>query len=159
FGSELYLTGDLRSRDAKGIYTYVGRADDLFKASDYKLSLFELENGLMGYQAISEVAVVRSPDPIRTAVPKPYGMHARGYLPSAATAHDIFSHARTTLQPYARIRRLEFVTELPKTVSGKIRRVTLRQDEIGVHGDQGQHTAAILAKRTSSDGYGFEFSD
>ncbi|HIW45512.1 MAG TPA: AMP-binding protein [Candidatus Yaniella excrementigallinarum] len=159
FGSELYLTGDLMSRDAKGIYTYVGRADDLFKASDYKLSPFELENGLMGYPAISEVAVVPSPDPIRTAVPKAYVVLAPGYLPTAETAHDIFSHARTTLQPYARIRRLEFVTELPKTVSGKIRRVTLRQDEIGVHGDQGQHTAAILAKRTSSDGYGFEFSD
>src|SRR5699024_9334537 len=105
FGSELYLTGDLMSRDAKGIYTYVGRADDLFKASDYKLSPFELENGLMGYPAISEVAVVPSPDPIRTAVPKAYVVLAPGYLPTAETAHDIFSHARTTLQPYARIRR------------------------------------------------------
>src|SRR5699024_456182 len=114
-GSELYLPGDLRSRDAIGIYTYVGRPDDLFKASDYKLSPFELENGLTGYPAISEVAVVPSPDPIRTAVPKAYVVLAPGYLPTAETAHDIFSHARTTLQPYARIRRLEFVTELPKT--------------------------------------------
>src|SRR5699024_10613106 len=80
FGSELYLTGDLMSLDAKGIYTYVGRADDLFKASDYKLSPFELENGLMGYPAISEVAVVPSPDPIRTAVPKAYVVLAPGYL-------------------------------------------------------------------------------
>src|SRR5699024_12372652 len=124
----------------KGIYTYVGRADDLFKASDYKLSPFELENGLMGYPAISEVAVVPSPDPIRTAVPKAYVVLAPGYLPTAETAHDIFSHARTTLQPYARIRRLEFVTELPNTVSGKIRRVTLRQVVIGDHRDQGLHT-------------------
>ena len=159
FGSELYLTGDLMSRDGDDIYTYVGRADDLFKASDYKLSPFELENGLMGYPSISEVAVVPSPDPIRTAVPKAYIVLSPGYFPTAETAHDIFCHARATLQPYARIRRVEFVTELPKTVSGKIRRVALRQDEVATHGDQGQHTAAILAKRTSTDGYGFEFSD
>src|SRR5690625_7952328 len=87
-----------RSRDAKGIYTYVGRADDLFKASDYKLSPFELENGLMGYPAISEVAVMPSPDPIRTAVPNAYVVLAPAYLPTAETAHDIFSHACTTLQ-------------------------------------------------------------
>src|SRR5699024_4246133 len=130
FGSELYLTGDLMTRDAKGIYTYVGRADDLFKASDYKLSPFDLENGLMMYPAISEVAVSPTPDPILTSVPKAYVVLPPCYLPTHETAHDFFSHARITLQPYARIRRLEFVPELPKTVSGKIRRVTLRQDEI-----------------------------
>lgn len=159
FGSELYLTGDLMSRDADGVYSYVGRADDLFKASDYKLSPFELENGLMGYPPISEVAVVPSPDPIRTAVPKAYVVLSPGYSPSAETAKDIFAHARTALPPYARIRRLEFVAALPKTVSGKTRRVALRSEEIHVHGDQGQHTAEVLAARTSTDGFGHEYSD
>lgn len=159
FGSDLYLTGDLMSRDANGVYSYVGRADDLFKASDYKLSPFELENGLMGFPSISEVAVVPSPDPIRTAVPKAYVVLAPGYSPTSETAEAIFVHARSALQPYARIRRLQFVTELPKTVSGKIRRVALRQDEIEVHGDLGQHTAQMLAVRTSTDGFGHEFSD
>lgn len=159
FGSDLYLTGDLMSRDDDGVYTYVGRADDLFKASDYKLSPFELENGLMGYPSISEVAIVPSPDPIRTAVPKAYIVLAPGYSPNAETAEAIFVHARSALQPYARIRRLEFVTGLPKTVSGKTRRVALRHDEVQVHGDQGQHTATVLANRTTTEGYGHEYSD
>lgn len=159
FGSELYLTGDLMSRDADGVYTYVGRADDLFKASDYKLSPFELENGLMGFPSISEVAVVPSPDPIRTAVPKAYVVLSPGYSPTSETAKDIFTHARIALPPYARIRRLEFVTALPKTVSGKTRRVVLRHDETAVHGDLGQHTADVLAARTSTDGFGHEYSD
>lgn len=159
FGKELYLTGDLMSRDANGVYTYIGRADDLFKASDYKLSPFELENGLMGFPAISEVAVVPSPDPIRTAVPKAYVVLAPGYSPTADTAREIFAHARTALPPYARIRRLEFVTELPKTVSGKTRRVVLRQTEIDTHGSQGEHTETILATRTSTEGIGHEYSD
>lgn len=159
FGSDLYLTGDLMSRDEHGIYSYVGRADDLFKASDYKLSPFELENGLMGYPSISEVAVVPSPDPIRTAVPKAYVVLAPGYSPTPETAAGIFVHARSALQPYARIRRLEFVTELPKTVSGKIRRVALRHDEIQAHGDQGHQTADMLAARKTTEGFGHEYSD
>lgn len=159
FGKDLYLTGDLMSRDANGVYTYIGRADDLFKAADYKLSPFELENGLMGFPAISEVAVVPSPDPIRTAVPKAYVVLSPGYSPTTETANDIFTHARTALPPYARIRRLEFVTELPKTVSGKTRRVVLRHDEIDMHGAQGELTATVLAARTSTQGFGHEYSD
>ena len=159
FGKNLYLTGDLMSRDANGIYSYIGRADDLFKAADYKLSPFELENGLMGFPPISEVAVVPSPDPIRTAVPKAYVVLSPGYSPTAETAKDIFAHARSALPPYARIRRLEFVTQLPKTVSGKTRRVVLRQDEIEVHGAQGEHTEAVLAARSSTEGFGHEYTD
>lgn len=159
FGQDLYLTGDLMSRNADGVYSYIGRADDLFKAADYKLSPFELENGLMGYPPISEVAVVPSPDPIRTAVPKAYVVLSPGYSPTAETAKDIFAHARTALPPYARLRRLEFVTALPKTVSGKTRRVALRQEEIDMHGEQGQHTQATLAARTSTEGFGHEYSD
>lgn len=159
FGNTLYLTGDLMSRDDDGVYTYVGRADDLFKASDYKLSPFELENGLMGYPSIAEVAVVPSPDPVRTAVPKAYVVLAPGHTPTPETAQAIFAHARTVLPPYGRIRRLAFVTELPKTVSGKIRRVVLREDEIHAHGDQGQHTAQVIAARTTTEGFGHEYTD
>jgi len=159
FGNAVYLTGDLMSRDADGIYTYIGRADDLFKAADYKLSPFELENGLMGFPPISEVAVVPSPDPIRTAVPKAYVVLSPEYSPTAETAKAIFAHAREALPPYARIRRLEFVTELPKTISGKTRRVELRQNEIEVHGTEGQHTEAVLAARTTTNGLGHEYSD
>lgn len=159
FGQTLYLTGDLMSRDDNGIYTYIGRADDLFKAADYKLSPFELENGLMGFPAISEVAVVPSPHPIRTAVPKAYVVLSPGYSPTAATAKEIFAHARTALPPYARIRRLEFVTTLPKTVSGKIRRVVLRQDEIAVHGSEGQYTEEVFSARTTTEGFSHEYSD
>ncbi len=159
FGNELYLTGDLMSRDDNGVYSYVGRADDLFKASDYKLSPFELENGLMGYASISEVAVVPSPDPIRTAVPKAYIVLAPGYAPTPDTAQAIFAHARTVLPPYGRIRRLEFVSELPKTVSGKIRRVVLRQDEVTIHGEHGQRTSEVLAARTTTEGFGHEYTE
>lgn len=159
FGDQLYLTGDLMSRDDDGVFTYVGRADDLFKASDYKLSPFELENGLMGFPSISEVAVVPSPDPVRTAVPKAYVVLAPGYTPTSDTAEAIFRHARTVLPPYGRIRRLEFVTELPKTVSGKIRRVVLREDEVRTHGDQGQHTTQVLGARTTTEGFGHEYTD
>lgn len=159
FGTDLYLTGDLMSRDADGVYTYIGRADDLFKAADYKLSPFELENKLMGFAPISEVAVVPSPDSIRTAVPKAYIVLSPGYSPDPETAKNIFIHARSALPPYARIRRLEFVTELPKTVSGKTRRVVLRHDEIAVHGAHGQHTQAALAARSSTEGFGHEYTD
>ena len=159
FGNNLYLTGDLMSRDDDGVYTYVGRADDLFKASDYKLSPFELENGLMGYPSIAEVAVVPSPDPVRTAVPKAYVVLAPGYPPTPETAQALFTHSRAALPPYGRIRRIEFVTELPKTVSGKIRRVVLREDEIHTHGDQGQHTVQVLATRTTTEGFGHEYTD
>lgn len=159
FGSELYLTGDLMSRDHDGVYTYVGRADDLFKASDYKLSPFELENGLMGCPPISEVAVVPSPDPVRTAVPKAYVVLSPGFEPLHETARIIFEHARKALPPYGRLRRLEFVTELPKTVSGKIRRVELRHVEVEVHGDHGQLTAQVHAARATTQGFGHEFSD
>src|SRR5699024_7278244 len=147
------------SREDNGVYTCVCRANDLFKASDYKLSPLELENGLMGYPSISEVAIVPSPDPIRTAVPQAYIVLAPGYCPNAGTVEAIFDSARSALQPYARIRRLEFVTGLPKTVSGKTRRVALRHDEVQVHGDQGQHTATVLANRTTTEGYGHEYSD
>jgi acetyl-CoA synthetase len=123
-----YHTGDVGARDSDGYITYVGRADDVFKASDYRISPFELESVLIEHPAVAEAAVVPSPDPVRLAVPKAYVVLAAGYSPSAETAREILSFARKNLAPYKRIRRLEFA-ELPKTISGKIRRVELRERE------------------------------
>jgi acetyl-CoA synthetase len=128
-----YHTGDVASRDARGYITYVGRADDVFKASDYRISPFELESVLIEHPAVAEAAVVPSPDATRLSVPKAYVVLAPGYSPSAETAESILGYARKNLAPYKRVRRIEFA-ELPKTISGKIRRVELRGREQEVHG-------------------------
>jgi acetyl-CoA synthetase len=120
-----YHTGDIGARDADGYITYVGRSDDVFKASDYRISPFELESVLLEHDAVAEAAVVPSPDPIRLAVPKAYVVLAAGWSPSAETAGSIFAYCREHLAPFKRVRRLEFAP-LPKTISGKIRRVELR---------------------------------
>ncbi|HEU4948942.1 MAG TPA: AMP-binding protein [Kribbella sp.] len=123
-----YHTGDVASRDEDGYITYVGRADDVFKASDYRISPFELESVLIEHPAVAEAAVVPSPDPVRLAVPKAYVVLAAGREPSRELAGEILSFCREHLAAYQRIRRIEFA-ELPKTISGKIRRVELRADE------------------------------
>ncbi|MEV1045555.1 AMP-binding protein [Streptomyces sp. NPDC049916] len=121
-----YRTGDIGARDEDGYITYVGRADDVFKASDYKISPFELESALLEHEAVAEAAVVPAPDPLRLAVPKAYVVLAEGWEPGPDTAKVLFAHSRAVLAPYKRLRRLEFA-ELPKTVSGKIRRIELRE--------------------------------
>ena len=141
-----YHTGDVGSRDADGYITYVGRADDVFKASDYRISPFELESVLIEHPAVAEAAVVPSPDPLRLAVPKAYVVLAAGHEPSEDTARSILEFARDNLAPYKRIRRLEFA-ELPKTISGKIRRVELRGRERDLHADE---TAAASGEFTLS---------
>ena len=123
-----YHTGDVAQRDADGYITYIGRTDDVFKASDYKISPFELESVLIEHPAVAEAAVVPAPDATRLAVPKAYIALAPGWEPSADTAREILRHARANLAPYLRVRRVEFF-ELPKTISGKIRRVELRDRE------------------------------
>jgi acetyl-CoA synthetase len=135
-----YHTGDVASVDEDGYITYVGRADDVFKASDYRISPFELESVLIEHPAVAEAAVVPSPDPVRLAVPKAFVVLAPGHEPSRELAGDILRFAREQLAPYKRIRRIEFA-ELPKTISGKIRRVELRASEAehvaaGTPGDQ-----------------------
>jgi acetyl-CoA synthetase len=130
----VYHTGDVGARDAEGYITYVGRADDVFKASDYRISPFELESVLIEHPAVAEAAIVPSPDPVRLAVPKAYVVLAAGHEPNAETARSILEFARDNLAPYKRVRRLEF-GELPKTISGKIRRVELRGRENELHSD------------------------
>jgi acetyl-CoA synthetase len=123
-----YHTGDVASRDEDGYITYVGRTDDVFKASDYKISPFELESVLIEHPAVAEAAVVPAPDPVRLAVPKAYIALAPGHDPTEETAFAILKYAREHLAPYQRVRRVEFA-DLPKTISGKIRRVELRGRE------------------------------
>jgi acetyl-CoA synthetase len=100
----------------------------VFKASDYRISPFELESVLIEHQAVAEAAVVPSPDPLRLAVPKAFVVLRPGAEASAEVARSILAYTRERLAPYKRIRRLEFA-DLPKTISGKIRRVELRDDE------------------------------
>jgi len=123
-----YHTGDVAARDAEGYLTYVGRMDDVFKSSDYRISPFELESVLIEHPAVAEAAVVPSPDPLRLAVPKAFIVLAAGHAPDAATAASILAHVRARVSAYKRIRRIEF-DALPKTISGKIRRAELRQAE------------------------------
>jgi acetyl-CoA synthetase len=128
FGGERYHTGDVAARDDDGYITYIGRTDDVFKASDYRISPFELESVLIEHPAVAEAAVVPAPDELRLAVPKAYVVLAPGYEPSEDLAGEILRHSRDNLAPYKRIRRLQF-GDLPKTISGKIRRVELRTAE------------------------------
>ena len=124
-----YRSGDVVFVDDDGYLTFVGRSDDVFKSSDYRISPFELENVLLEHEQVAEAAVVPSPDPIRLAVPKAYVLLVGGAERSRDTALSIFEHLHQRLAPFKRIRRIELVTELPKTISGKIRRVQLRRLE------------------------------
>ena len=123
-----YHTSDIAMRDAEGYITYVGRNDDVFKSSDYRLSPFELESVLIECDLVAEAAVVPSPDPLRLSVPKAFIALKPGVAENIDTARAIFNFTRDKLPPYKRIRRLEFF-DLPKTISGKIRRVELRKRE------------------------------
>jgi acetyl-CoA synthetase len=126
---EVYRTGDVARVDEDGYLTFVGRADDVFKSSDYRISPFELESVLIEHDAVAEAAIVPSPDEIRLNVPKAYILLVASAEPSRETARAILEYTNKRLAPFKRIRRLEFVQELPKTISGKIRRTQLRRVE------------------------------
>jgi acetyl-CoA synthetase len=125
-----YRTCDVATRDEDGYIWYVGRADDVFKSSDYRISPFEIESALLEHEAVAEAAVVPSPDPIRLTVPKAVVVLKPGVTAGLETARSLFAFLRNRLAPFQRVRRLEF-GELPKTISGKIRRVELRMRETG----------------------------
>ncbi|MGP5318587.1 AMP-binding protein [Arthrobacter rhombi] len=147
FRDGYYHTGDVAERDERGILTYVGRGDDVFKSSDYRLSPFELESVLIEHPAVAEAAVVPSPEAMKLNVPKAYVVLAASYPADARTAEDILGYCREHLPAFKRIRRLEFA-ELPKTISGKIRRVELRRNEELRHGSG-----------TPPEGLGVEYAD
>jgi acetyl-CoA synthetase len=134
-----YHTGDVAARDAEGYITYVGRADDVFKSSDYRISPFELESALLEHDAVAEAAVVPSPDPVKGDVPKAFIILKSDRAPTRELALDIFRFIRLRLASYKRVRRIEF-SDLPKTISGKIRRVQLRalEKERRARGEHGQ---------------------
>lgn len=145
-----YHTGDVASRDADGYITYVGRADDVFKASGYRISPFELESVLVEHPAVAEAAVVPSPDELRGFVPKAYVILAPGHEASSVTARDIFSFMRERVSGYKLVRRLEFA-DLPKTISGKIRRVELRSQEAGRPGQSARNDAEFIEADLRAD--------
>ena len=123
-----FPTADLATRDTDGYYWYLGRNDDVFKSSDYRISPFELESLLLEHPSVAEAAVVPSPDPVRLAVPKAIVVLKPDTTASRAIAQSILRFAMQRAPAYRRIRRIEF-RELPKTISGKIRRIELRQRE------------------------------
>jgi acetyl-CoA synthetase len=147
FRGGYYHTGDMASRDKHSVITYVGRDDDVFKSSDYRLSPFELESVLLEHPAVAEAAVVPSPDALKLSVPKAYVVLVSGLEPGPELAEDILRYCREHLAPFKRIRRLEFAA-LPKTISGKIRRVELRHNEELRHGGG-----------TQRDSLGVEYSE
>lgn len=130
FRGNYYYTGDRASRDEKGNWWFVGRADDVIKSSDYRIGPFEVESALVEHEAVAEAAVVGSPDPKRWQLVKGFVILRPNYEPSRDLAIDIFKHCTNVLAKFKIPRILEFVPELPKTLSGKIRRVELRQTEI-----------------------------
>jgi acetyl-CoA synthetase len=134
-----YRTGDVAQRDEDGYITYVGRADDVFKSSDYRISPFEVESALIEHPLVAEAAVVPSPDAMRLSVPKAFCVLRGDATPSRDVALEIFRFVRERLPAYKRVRRLEFA-ELPKTISGKIRRVELRalEQRRQASGERGQ---------------------
>ncbi|WP_255769850.1 AMP-binding protein [Pseudarthrobacter sulfonivorans] len=180
FRGGYYHTGDMASRDKRGTITYVGRDDDVFKSSDYRLSPFELESVLLEHPAVAEAAVVPSPDALKLSLPKAYVVLVAGLEPGPELAEDILRYCREHLAPFKRIRRLEFAA-LPKTISGKIRRVELRHREQARHGtgtstDAGVGTSTGTGAGTGTTkpagtdeaqqdtangaaGYGIEYSD
>jgi 4-hydroxybutyrate---CoA ligase (AMP-forming) len=126
---EYYITGDKAYFDSEGYWFFVGRADDVIKSADYRIGPFEVESALLEHPAVAEAAVVGSPDPMRWQVVKAYIVLKPGYQPSQELAAQIHDHVQSLLMRHKAPRIIQFVPELPKTISGKIRRNVLRQEE------------------------------
>jgi acyl-coenzyme A synthetase/AMP-(fatty) acid ligase len=126
---EWYITGDRAIKDEDGYLWFVGRADDVIISAGYRIGPFEVESALVEHPAVAEAAVVASPDQIRGEVVKAFVILAPGHQPSEQLVQDLQEHVKQVTAPYKYPREIEFSTELPKTISGKIRRVELRQRE------------------------------
>ena len=125
-----FLTGDNAYIDEDGYFWFVGRADDVIISAGFRIGPFEVESALIEHPAVAESAVVASPDDVRGEIVKAFVILAPDYVASDELMISLQDHVRTTTAPYKYPRAVEFVTELPKTVSGKIRRVELRQREL-----------------------------
>jgi acetyl-CoA synthetase len=123
----MYHTLDLAWRDEWGYYWYVGRADDVIKSAGYRIGPFEVESALMEHPAVVETAITGVPDEVRGQIVKATVVLAKGYQPGDALKRELQDHVKNVTAPYKYPRIIEFVTELPKTISGKIRRVELRE--------------------------------
>ena len=129
FAGGVYHTGDMAWRDEDGYYWFIGRADDVIKSSGYRIGPFEVESALMEHPAVVETAVTGVPDPIRGQIVKATVVLAKGYEPTEELKKELQNHVKRTTAPYKYPRVVEFVDELPKTISGKIRRVALREQD------------------------------
>jgi medium-chain acyl-CoA synthetase len=129
FKGDWYLTGDRAYRDADGYFWFVGRADDVIISAGYRIGPFEVESALVEHAAVVEAAVVASPDAVRGEIVKAFVILAPGYAAGDALAAELQDYVKSVTAPYKYPREIEFVTELPKTISGKIRRVELRERE------------------------------
>lgn len=126
---EWYITGDRAIRDADGYFWFIGRADDVIISAGYRIGPFEVESALVEHPSVAEAAVVASPDQLRGEIVKAFVILAPGHQPSEQLMQDLQEHVKRVTAPYKYPREIEFTTELPKTISGKIRRVELRQRE------------------------------
>jgi acetyl-CoA synthetase len=125
----IYRTGDMAWRDEDGYYWFVGRADDIIKSSGYRIGPFEVESALIEHPAVLECAVTAVPDPDRGQVVKATIVLSKNYAPGDELAKELQEHVKKVTAPYKYPRIIEFVTELPKTISGKIRRVQIREKD------------------------------
>ncbi len=129
FVGDWYFTGDRAYRDDEGYFWFVGRADDLIKSSGYRIGPFEVESALQEHEAVLENAVIGVPDDLKGQIVKAFVVLKAGYEPGASLVKELQEHVKRVTAPYKYPREIEFVTELPKTISGKIRRVELRKME------------------------------
>lgn len=143
FRGDWYITGDRGMCDEDGYFWFVGRADDVIISAGYRIGPFEVESALIEHDAVAESAVVASPDEMRGAIVKAFVVLAPGYRPAAALAEELQEHVKRLTAPYKYPREIEFVTDLPKTISGKIRRIELRQREVLSKTQADRHTTPL----------------
>ena len=129
FGGDWFHSKDAATMDEDGYVWYAGRADDVIIAAGYRIGPFEVESACLEHEAVAEAAAVASPDEVKGNVVKAFIVLAEGHEPSDELAAEIKSHVRGRLSAYAYPRRIEFVADLPKTLTGKIRRIELREKE------------------------------
>ena len=128
-GGKYYHTGDLAKRDSDGIYWYVGRKDDIIKSSGYRIGPFEVESALMEHPSVLECAITGVPDPLRGQIVKATIILAKGYTPSEELKKELQDYVKRVTAPYKYPRVIDFVDEMPKTISGKIRRAEIRKQD------------------------------